>query len=208
MSKSVLCLQNQRAKHVGHRHRGARRPLLLLPAFVVGLSLAITGAASAQGSFEAVGRVNGPAQTKDCMPGAFFCGTAILTGYGAASWDLFVVGNTIVDTPCGSMYAGETDFTLASDPSSTLVLDESGNLCGLGHDGAAYNGFFSNGPKANGNPFAAVGSWTTATTDCTAVPGEPPPCSTGVFAGLPGSGTDRITVAGLQASGTYSGTLG
>lgn len=187
------------------------RQLVLLSAVVLGLSFNFAGAASAQTTFQAAVSANGPAGGS-CANGAYVCGTANIAGYGPASWDLFVLGNTNVDSPCGSTYQAQTDFTLASDPSSTLVLNESGDLCGLGHDGAAYRGYFANGPKALGHPFAIVGSWTTATaanTDCsTAVVPGAPPCSTGQFAGLAGSGTDLINVAGRHAGGSYSGTLG
>jgi hypothetical protein len=130
-----------------------------------------------------------------CSNGAYICGTANIAGYGAATWNFYVTGNTNVVSPCGSTYTATTDFTLVSDPSSTLVLDESGSLCGLGHDGAAYRGYFNNGSKAYGHPFAIVGSWTVDL------------ASTGQFGGLAGSGTDRVNVAGAHFAGSYSGTL-
>jgi hypothetical protein len=113
-----------------------------------------------------------------------------------------VLGFTLSYSPCGTTNTATTDFTLTSDPGSTLVLDESANLCGLGHDGAAFRGYFANGAKALGHPFAIVGtSWTVDN------------ASTGVFKqfiGLAASGTDLhevVNVAGMHAIGSYGGTL-
>jgi hypothetical protein len=87
------------------------------------------------------------------------CGTATTAGSGAASWHPYITGYTPSVTPCGSGYPATRDFTLASDPGSTLVLDEGGSLCGLGHDGATYRGYFAGEPKADGYRFAIVGNW-------------------------------------------------
>lgn len=164
---------------------------------VVGaLSLAFAGPASAQTPFQASVTSTRTLPAGPCSNGAFICGTANIAGYGAASWDLYVTGFTSIPSPCGSTYTATTDFTLASDPGSTLVLDEGGSLCGLGHDGAAYRGYFAEGSKAFGHPFAFVGSWTVD------------PASTGQFFGLAGSGTDLVNVEGAQAAGSYSGALG
>ena len=175
-----------------HRHAA----MLALPALVTALSLAFTGAASAQSSFQASVTFTGTRAAGLCSNGAFYCGTANISGYGAASWDLYVLNNNDVESPCGTTYTATTDFTLTSDPLSTLVLDEGGNLCGHGDDGAAYRGYFAEGPNAFGHPFTIVGSWTVD------------PSSTGQFSGLAGSGTDLVNVAGAHAAGSYSGTLG
>jgi hypothetical protein len=76
------------------------------------------------------------------------------------------------------------------------MLDEGGNLCSLGHDGAAYRGYFAEGSMAYGHPFAIVGNWTVD------------PTSMGQFFGLAGSGTDFVNVVGARVAGSYSGTLG
>jgi hypothetical protein len=190
------------AKATARRLGAVTRRLILLPAIGVALTIAFTGAASAQATpFQAsvtstLLRGGGTLPSGACSNGAYSCGTASIAGYGAASWNLYVINNTNVPSSCGSTYAATTYFTLASDPSSTLVLDEGGSLCGLGHDGAAYRGYFAEGSKAYGHPFAIVGSWTVD------------PASTGQFAGLGGSGTDRVNVAGAHAAGSYNGTLG
>lgn len=171
-------------------------PMLALPALLAALSLAFTGTASAQTSFQASVTFTGTLPAGPCSNGAFFCGTANITGYGAAIWNLYVASNTSVRSPCGSTYTATTDFTLVSDPGSTLVLDEGGNLCGLGHDGAAYRGYFNERSKAFGHPYEVVGSWAVDA------------ASTGQFLGLAGSGTDLVHVAGAHAAGSYSGTLG
>ena len=180
------------------------RRLIALSVPIVALSVAFTGAASAQTTpFQAsvtstLVRGGGPLPLGACSNGAFSCGTAEIAGYGAATWNLYVTNNTPSQTSCGSTYTATTYFTLVSDPGSTLVLDESGNLCAPGLDG---NGYFKEGPNAWGHPFSALGAWTIDTVD-----------STGQFAGLLGGagtgGTDALNYAGAHATGTYSGTLG
>ncbi len=172
------------------------RRLIVLPALVVALSPAFTGAASAQPLFQANVTFTGTLPAGFCSNGATFCGTANIAGFGAASWSFYTLGFTAGPGPCGSTYQATADFTLASDPGSTLVLDEGGSLCGLGDEGAAYRGYLAEGPQAFGHPFAIVGSWTVD------------PASTGQFVGLAGSGTDLVNVAGAHAAGSYSGTLG
>jgi hypothetical protein len=170
--------------------------MLALSALLAALSLAFTGTASAQTSFQTSVTWTGTLPAGPCSNGAYICGTAKIAGYGAATWNFYVTGNTNDFSPCGSTYTATTYFTLVSDPGSTLVLDEGGSLCGLGHDGAAYRGYFYNGSKAYGHPFEIVGSWTVD------------PASTGQFGGLAGSGTDLVHVAGAHAAGSYSETLG
>jgi uncharacterized low-complexity protein len=170
------------------------RRLVLLPVIGVALSLAFAAPASAQTAFQANGtstqqKPNGPCP--NAASGEYICGTADLAGYGAASWDFVVTSTTAVLTQCGSTYTATTSFTLASDPSSTLVVDESGNACAPGLDG---NGYWKN--NGYGHPFSFVGSWTVD------------PASTGQFAGLSGAGTDLINVAGAHLHGSYTGALG
>src|SRR5262245_21644009 len=164
-----------------------------MPALIVALSLGFTGAASAQTPFQATVKATEPLPKPPCPNGAFACGTANLAGYGAASWNWTVTSLTPVVSSCDSTYTATVEFTLASDPGSTLVLDESGNLCAPGKDGA---GFWKEGPKAFGHPFTIVGSWTVD------------PASTGQFFGLTGSGSDLVDTAGANIAGSYSGTLG
>ena len=109
---------------------------MLVPALVVALTLAFTGAASAQTPFQAT--VSAPTRLPaPCSNGAFVCGTANLAGYGAASCSILFNDFTVVQTSCGSTYTDATIyFTLDSDPGSTLVLNDSGNFCFPGNDGA------------------------------------------------------------------------
>ena len=131
------------------------RYLILVPALVVAVSLGFTGAASAQTAFQAdvTGTVTLPT---GCATGAFFCGTADIAGYGAASWNFFVTNVTLSQTSCGTTYTATTDFTLASD-GSTLVVNERGYVCLPGNDGA---GWFAEGPHAYGHPNYPQGTWT------------------------------------------------
>ena len=177
----------------GSRSHSIARRLMLVSALVVALSLAFTGAASAQTPFQATVKATQTLADAPCSNGAFACGTANLAGYGAASWNFYVTSVTVVPSSCGSSYTATTEFTLASDPGSTLVLDESGPLCGPGKDAA---GYFKEGAKAYGHPFTFVGSWTVD------------PTSTGQFFGIAGAGSDLVNVAGANVAGSYSGTLG
>jgi hypothetical protein len=172
--------------------------VLLVPALAVALSLAFAGGASAQTPFQATVTGTLTHNSPGCSsPTAFFCGTANIAGYGPATWNLYITGNTNVPSPCGSTYTAVTEFTLVSDPASTLELNEAGDLCGLGHDGAAYRGYFAEGSKAFGHPYEVVGTWTVD-----------PATSTGQFKGDTGSGTDTLHVAGAHFAGSYSGLLG
>jgi hypothetical protein len=169
------------------------RHLILLPALAVAVSLVFTGAASAQTAFQADVTATSLLSAGPCSNGAFFCGTANIAGYGTASWDFYLHGFTVSPTSCGSTYTATTDFTLASD-GSTLVVNESGYLCGPGKDAA---GYFKEGPKAYGHPYTAHGTWTVDTSE-----------SSGQFTGIGGSGSDTFHAAGAHAAGSYAGTLG
>jgi len=171
------------------------RHVVLLPVLVAALSLAFTAPVSAQTTFQANVASTQTLPVGPCANGAYICGTAKLAGYGAASWDVYITGYAPEYSACGSSYTATTFLTLASDPASTLVLDEAGSLCGLGHDGAAYRAYFIQGSQSFGHPFAIVGNWT--------VDGA----STGQFAGLAGSGTDQINLAGAHVGGSYTGLL-
>jgi hypothetical protein len=168
------------------------------------LGFAFTGAASAQTtSFQAsvaetLVRGGGTVPSARCANGAFFCGTANVAGYGAATWNVYLTGATTIVSSCASTYTATTYFTLTSDPTSTLVIDESGNVCAPGLNG---NGYFAENPDAWGHPATVFGTWTIDTTH-----------STGQFAGLlggPGTGgSDTLRLAGSHTAGSYRGTLG
>lgn len=194
------------------------RRLIVLPALVVALGLALTGVASAQTPFQASVTYTGQHNSAGCANGAYSCGTAN-TNFGPASWDFYPYSNS-VQTSCGTTYWATTYFTLQNHPGSTLVLYEHGNLCGPGLNA---NGYFKGRfPKDFGRPYSALGSWSTITTlaDCSEVlpppvvpppvgPLPPLPCSpsTGVFAGQVGLGNDTLNFAGAHAAGSYSGAL-
>ncbi|MBO0863803.1 MAG: hypothetical protein J2P16_01875 [Mycobacterium sp.] len=185
-----------RAARSLHGVRSITRRAMMASALLVALSLAFPGGAAAQTAFQASVSATESLSAGPCSNGAYGCGTASIAGYGDASWNFYVTGATSVPTACGSSYVATTQFTLASDPASTLVLDEAGSLCGLGHDGAAYRGYFAEGSQAYGHPFVILGSWTVDS------------ASTGQFAGLGGSGTDRVNVAGAHFGGSYTGAFG
>lgn len=167
-------------------HLSARR-LLLLPALVVGLTLAAAGAASAQaGSFQATVKGHNP-RPQPCPNGDYVCGSAT-TNHGVATWTFAPTSETPPPpgAPCGSIEATVT-FALDDASSSTLVLDESDTICGPGSSIWAPGQMHS-----DGNPFDLTGSWTveTATGELNSIP-------------IGTTGTDALHIAGAQVSGTY-----
>jgi hypothetical protein len=161
------------------------RRLLPLLALVAALSLAAAGGASAQAGFQATVKGNNP-KPKPCANGDFVCGSATTT-FGDATWGFEPTGETPPPpgAPYGS-YEATATFVL-SDGSSTLVLDESGTICGPG------NSIWAPGQSVSfGNPFYLTGSWTVET-------------ATGEFSSLPvgTAGTDALHFAGAHSSGTY-----
>jgi hypothetical protein len=168
------------------------RPVFLLPAFVVALSLAFTGAASAAAFQATVNGINPPG-TPQCPTTLTFCGTASIAGLGPATWTLTAVSTTPASGPCPGArglasaftYTATTTFQLLSD-GGALVLDESGLVCAPGNSASAP-------PQAFGFPeYAQNSSWTVVS-------------ATGPFSGLTG-GTDALHAAGARISGAYSGT--
>jgi hypothetical protein len=174
----------------------ALRYLALSGALVIALSVAFTGAASAQTeiSFQASVNANTP-PSKPC-PTTTFCGSASIAGYGPATWTLNAISTTPTSGPCpygppafvsDFTYTAITTFELVSG-GGTLVLDESGLVCAPGNSASAP-------PQSHGFPEYASSSWTVDS------------LSNGQFSGLAGSGTDALHAAGAHFSGTYSGTL-
>jgi hypothetical protein len=170
------------------------RPLVLLPALVVGLSLAFTGAASAQTvPFQAsVNDIMQKGQPSAPCPTIYYCGSASIAGYGAAFWS-FDEDPNVPPTPVGSdcfIYTGTSTFTLLSD-GSTLALNENEVFCQPGNSGNT-PGFW---PHAYGHPGRSNGNWTVQN-------------GTGQFSGLTGgSGTDTLSTNGAQFEVTWSGTV-
>ena len=166
------------AKGNAWRPGAVMRHLIFAPALVVALSLAFTGAASAQTAFQA--SVSGVVpKPKPPCPTTTFCGSASIAGYGPATWTLNVTNNTTVSPACFT-YQAVTTFELLSDD-STLVLDESGLVCGPG------NSYPALPPTSFGGPLKSTGSWTVD------------PLSNGQFSGLTGAGTDALHTAGAQS---------
>ena len=151
------------AKANAWRAGALTRPVKPLPALVVVLSLAFTGAASAQTAFQA--NVNGI--TPKSMPCATtFCGTASITGYGPATWTLNAISTTPVSGPCpygppalvsAFTYQATTTFELSDSAQSTLVLNESGLVCAPGNSQSAP----PNPSACRSTPTTAAGRWRT-----------------------------------------------
>jgi hypothetical protein len=161
------------------------RHLVVSAALVAALSLAATGAASAQTTFQASVSATNP-KLAPCQNGAVFCGSATIAGHGVATWSWSLNSLTSTTDPNCDNYTGAVTFMLGDG--STLVLNEGGSVCGPGNSLVAQ----LNAP-AVGNPAYASGNWTVAS-------------ATGQFDGLAAAtGTDVLHAAGAQTSGTYSG---
>jgi hypothetical protein len=125
------------------------------------------------------GHAVGPNGNRPCPDGAFQCGTGTASGLGAFSTEL------AFDDGCGCLVR-----TLMLADGSTLLLDEDVvSFTGPGGSASSHAPRFS-----EGHPGTFVFSWTVAG-------------GTGSFAGVAGSGTDALTEAGLQGTGSLSGTL-
>lgn len=180
--------------------RSVMRPLVLLPALVVGLSLAFTGAASAQtvpfqASVNDITPIGGPPSARSWpCPTIYYCGSASIAGYGAAFWSFDVPPGYPQPKPEGSdcfSYTGTSTFTLLSDPASTLVLSEQNFVfCHPGNSGNPPGWQYAVGHPGRGN-----GNWTVQT-------------GTGQFSGLTGgSGTDTLRTNGALLEIAWSGTV-
>src|SRR3954447_11322972 len=178
--------------------RSVMRALVLLPALVVGLSLAFTGAASAltvpfQASVNDITPIGPPSARSWPCPTIYYCGSASIAGYGAAFWS-FDESPNVPPTPVGSdcfSLTGTSTFTLLSDLPSTLVLSEENFVfCHPGNSGNTPGWQY-----AVGHPGRGHGNWTVQT-------------GTGQFSGLAGgSGTDTLRTNGALLEVAWSGTV-
>jgi hypothetical protein len=193
-------------------------PLVLLPALVVGLSLAFTGVAPAQTDVPFQASVNeistnGNGQPGPPCPNQYFCGNASIAGYGPAFWS-FDESPNFPPKPDGSDcsdYKGTSTFTLVNDPSSILVLNEDFVFCHPGNSGNTPN-FWKN---TYGHPGLGDGTWTVCHKadpfyGCglpDPISGQNIPTSSGVFSGLNASGTDTLRTDGALFEIAWSGTV-
>jgi hypothetical protein len=180
------------------------RRLMALPALVVAISLAFTGAASAQTAFQATGN-DSPRNEKTCVqtiPAIYVtanvvCSKTDIAGYGPAFWTDNILTVVPGDTPACVAYTSVTTFQLPGG--DTLVLDEGlpGTACSPGNSW--------NNPRNDpfGTPWPAGGINANWTVDTTGVYGA----NTGVFAGGTGAGTMTGQYAGPEVKATYTGTL-
>jgi hypothetical protein len=159
-----------------------RRTLIALAAIISAVLAAAPAAVAQTEPFTATyaGHATGPNGNPPCPDGAFQCGTGTATtGLGVFSTEL------AFDDSCGCLVR-----TLTFSDGSTLLLDED-VVSFTGPGGSAS----SHAPRwSEGHPGTFGFSWTVAG-------------GTGSFAAATGSGTDALTEAGLQGTGSLSGTL-
>lgn len=121
-----------------------------------------------------------------CPGGALGCGTAVVEGFGRATY-LFTLTSLQSTSQSCADYTATVTFTV--EDGSSLTLNESGTWCGPGKTspeilpGGSY-----------GNPLSASGSWQVQS-------------GTGCFAGVTGSGTDTLRSAGAHLQATYTGVI-
>jgi hypothetical protein len=195
------------------------RSLIVLPALAVGLSLAFTGAASAQTTVASVDNLstNGPGNPGVPCPNQFYCGTANIPGYGAAFWSFNSPNpNPTPDGPDCYDYTGTSTLTLLNYPTfSQLVLNETNeHFCFPGNSGNTPN-FWKNWTNTYGhhNPYGhpnrGGGNWSVcnantanSTTGCGGNT-----VSSGAFQNWTGSGTDSLQSNGARITATWVGTV-
>jgi hypothetical protein len=212
------------------------RRLIVLLALVVGLSLAFTGAASAQtvvpfqATVDNISTHGGGNSGPTCSTYTwYYCGTATIAGYGPALWWFDSPGpplGTPVSSDC-SRYTGTSTFQLSDG--DRLVLNEYNvELCHPGNSGNTPN-FWGNtqGVITQGHPNRGVltTSWwtvcnaltTNSTTGCGSPISSPQDPNNGQlryttgeqFKGLTGgNGTnDSFQTNGAILTAAWSGTL-
>ena len=156
-------------------------PLAQVVVLAVAMMLAVATTAAAQTGFRADVTATVP-KPQPCADGAFFCGTANITGYGSANWSFTLTALTQEGT-CAS-YSADVRFVLADG--STLALSENGSACGPGASNLSHAS-----ANSYGHPGTADGAWTVDS-------------ATGQFTGTAGGGTDTVRFAGAHAAGSYS----
>jgi hypothetical protein len=118
-----------------------------------------------------------------CDVGVTSCGTASIAGIGSADFTYAITGFQPLGGSCGA-YTATATFTLAD--ASSLVLDESGTVCGPGK-----SFFFQPAPGGSyGNPVNGTGTWTVHS-------------ASGQFSGMNFSGSNSFHQAGASLAATY-----
>ena len=160
----------------------------LLTALAV-VAVALTAAASAnavEAPFSAHFKGKQTRNDPPC-PGAVFCGSGAVDGYGPASYSIVPTSVGPLVGSCQSV-TGVVNIALA-DATGTLTFAAAGNVCFPGNSHAA-----SGQLHAFGNPFAINATL--------AVVG-----GTGAFAGATGSGSAVLKGAGAATKLTIEGVL-
>jgi hypothetical protein len=200
------------------RARSVISPLVLLPALVVGLSLAFTGAASAQTAVPFQASVdnistNGGGNPGPPCPTNYYCGTATIPGHGLALW-WFDSPGPLMGTPDPTQpncydYTGTSNFTLNDAQLSTLALNEDVTLC---HPGNSFNtpNFWT---STNGHPYPwghpsragdAPMGWTVCNASLLATPNTTTGCGLPMNPNDPPSQTNPI----ITSTGVFSTLTG
>ena len=120
-----------------------------------------------------------------CDPDAFYCGTGSVSGFGAATDNIFFLDYVPTSRSCGDAIM---DRVIALE-SGSLTLHESWVICSPGNSPNVPGTF-----KSWGNPFSYTGTFEISD-------------SSGIFEGATGSGTSSGSSAGAQAHSQVSGQI-
>ena len=167
------------------------RRVLLLGALGLLLLVVAVPAGAATKPFGADFRESfGKAPAHPCTD-AFTCGVGTVSGYGAATSRLEILGFGGYDpaTGCGPTTTRRT--ISLTNGSGTLVLAGTGTVC---FPGRSFETPGASSGHSYGNPALLELTWTVAG-------------GTGVFTGATGSGTERFGNAGDSGNASLSGTL-
>jgi hypothetical protein len=160
---------------------------------VAAAAMIVPATASAQTTVPFQGSVyektEGKQNTVTCPIQQYYCGSAYVVGYGPAFWQFNSATPVPTSSDCAK-YVGTSTVKL-NDGTGVLVLDETEIACQPGTSGTTPN-FWTD---AFGHPLYSNGNWTVD------------PASSGVFAGMTGSGTDTLRSDGAILKAAWSGTV-
>jgi hypothetical protein len=159
--------------------------------FCAGAPVATASASTTnfEGTFSVQFPKGHPASNAPCLPDAF-CGVGSVAGYGAAT--ITILDESFAEIPGSDCLAvTRTEEIDLTNGTGSLILDSSGTFCRPGGSGDSHAG-----PSSYGAPGKFTLSYTIDSAD-----------STGIFAGVTGSGIETMTVAGGIGVWRLTGTL-
>jgi hypothetical protein len=153
---------------------------VMAPLAALGMTVPAYAGSSVQGSFTIHFPQGHPASNAPCDPNTF-CGVGSLTHFGAAT--ITIDEDSFGEIPGSDCFAvTRIEHIDLQSGTGTLELDSTGTFCRPGGSG---------GSNASDHSYGSPGKWSFTT-----VVNSDPAASTGVFAGMTGSGTESMVTAG------------